>query len=423
MLLASRHILLLLLLATCLTGQRAWATQINCIDLSTLNQALKSAKKHDTLIISGGYCLSESLLIDKTLHLIGKGLPILDFQEKSTGIFITADSVTIEGICVSNIKKSSINDHGSIVVEDANYARIENNAVLNGFFGIYLANSKHSVVASNYVEGEATIEQKTGNAIHLWQCDSILISGNTCVSHRDGVYLEFVTNTRVENNVSMFNIRYGLHFMFSHDDEYIHNKFLNNSAGVAVMYSKNVNMVSNIFQDNWGDASYGLLLKDITDGRLQDNVFDRNTIALLMEGTNRLAIENNRFLNNGWALKISANCEDNVLVDNGFMGNSFDVTTNGSIVMNSFDGNYWENYTGYDLDQNGVGDVPYHPVSLFSVMVETVPESLMLYRSFLTMLLDQTEHVMPSVTPAKLVDNKPLMSLPGAKEAYYAYSR
>ena len=71
-------------------------------------------------------------------------------------------------------------------------------------------------------------------------------------------------NTIIKNNLSEKNIRYGLHFMFSHSDTYTSNTFKNNGAGVAVMYSKHVKMENNRFEENWGPSAYGILLKDIT---------------------------------------------------------------------------------------------------------------------------------------------------------------
>jgi len=414
----------ILLVVVCLFVSGKWSTseassrQVdNARELAIL---LEQSGAGDTLLIKGYYCLEESIIIDKPLVLIGIDRPDFDFQSLSSGFVIRADSVTLEGLVIHNIKRSSINDYAAIYAENADYICIRGNRVYNGFFGIYLAKSSHSLVENNYVEGITTIEQSTGNAVHMWQCDHMVVQKNFLSHHRDGVYLEFVTDSRVAENVSRENIRYGLHFMFSHDDEYENNKFLHNSAGVAVMYSRNVSMIGNLFQDNWGDCSYGLLLKDIYDGTLKDNVFERNTIALLMEGTNRLDVRQNAFTSNGWACKIAANCEGNVIQDNSFCANSFDVATNGQTVMNGFDGNYWDNYEGYDLDGDGIGDVPYHPVSLFSVLVERVPESLMLYRSFLTQLLDKSEHVMPSVTPSALVDNEPLMNIPETNTAYHA---
>jgi nitrous oxidase accessory protein len=258
-----------------------------------LSNALKTSKPFDSLVISGHYCFTQALVIEKPLILLGKDFPSLDFQSLSAGIVLKADSIEIAWLGIFNIKKSSINDFAAIYAEDVGASNIHNNRVLNAFFGIYLANNTHSKVHHNYVKGHSTREQTTGNAIHLWQCDSIEIYNNYVTEHRDGIYLEFVTNSKVTENTSIANIRYGLHFMFSHHDVYTKNKFLKNEAGVAVMYSNHVSMVQNLFQDNWGDCSYGLLLKDIYDGELIDNVFERNTVALLMEGSNRLNIQNN----------------------------------------------------------------------------------------------------------------------------------
>ena len=60
--------------------------------------------------------------------------------------------------------------------------------------------------------------------------------------------------------------------MFSDRCKYLHNRFKQNGAGVAVMYTENVQMTDNVFEDNWGGSSYGLLLKDISDSRIASNM-------------------------------------------------------------------------------------------------------------------------------------------------------
>lgn len=94
---------------------------------------------------------------------------------------------------------------------------------------------------------------------------------------------------------------------------------------------------------------------------------------------------------------------------NNFFGNSFDVSTNGSLVLNTFNGNYWDKYEGYDLDRDGIGDVPYRPVRLYAVVVERMPHALMLMRSFMVYLMDKAEKIIPSLTPEQLMDEKPVM--------------
>lgn len=117
----------------------------------------------------------------------------------------------------------------------------------------------------------------------------------------------------------------------------------------------------------------------------------------------------NVFRDNGWALKVQASCSDDTITKNNFLGNTFDIATNGSLVLNNFDRNYWDKYDGYDLNRDGYGDVPYHPVSLYAMVAEKNPSVMMLFHSFIVSLLDRTEKVMPSITPTDLVDHIPFM--------------
>ncbi|MBL7826975.1 MAG: nitrous oxide reductase family maturation protein NosD, partial [Saprospiraceae bacterium] len=105
-----------------------------------------------------------------------------------------------------------------------------------------------------------------------------------------------------------------------------------------------------------------------------------------------------------------ASCDGNIIRQNNFIGNSFDVSTNGHLVLNIFEGNYWDRYEGYDLNRDGIGDVPFRPVSLYAVVVERMPYGIMLMRSFMVYLLDKTEKLIPSLTPEQLQDVQPRMS-------------
>jgi nitrous oxidase accessory protein len=128
-----------------------------------------------------------------------------------------------------------------------------------------------------------------------------------------------------------------------------------------------------------------------------------------MESTSRIEIAQNKFQHNGWALRIQASCSESDIHRNNFSANTFDVATNGTLQLNRFSSNYWDKYDGYDLNRNGIGDVPYHPVSLYSMVIEQNPNSLMLLRSFMVSLLDRAEKAIPSLTPETLVDASPLM--------------
>jgi nitrous oxidase accessory protein len=374
-----------------------------------LRPAISAAAHGDTVMVHGGIYKEGNIIVDKPLSLIGIGMPVLDGEKKYEVLSIKANYVLVTGFKVQYSGHASLDDPGGIKIYDSFYVHIISNELYDNFFGIYLQYSKYCVIRDNVIRAFGTEEQEIGNGIHCWKSDSLQIIGNRISGHRDGIYFEFVRGSVIWRNIAEDNIRYGLHFMFSNDDAYITNLFRRNGAGVAVMFTKNVKMFNNTFEDNWGDAANGLLLKEISDSYIFNNRFIRNTTGIYMEGTNRIEVEKNVLKDNGWGMKIQASCMDNKIIRNNFLRNTFDISTNGSLVLNTFDGNYWDKYEGYDLDKNHIGDVPYRPLSLFSVIVEKNPPTMLLYRSFIVTLLDRSEKIIPTLTPDNFIDGVPLM--------------
>jgi nitrous oxidase accessory protein len=377
--------------------------------IKTIRQALESAKHGDSILVDPGVYHEKGIVINKTIFLIGNGFPVLDGDGKYEIISVKANGVLVTGFKLIHSGVSSIEDFAGIKIYNSRDVIIRNNILEDTFFGIYSQYGTNCTIEKNILRAYSKEEQQAGNGIHCWKSDSMRIIANNISGHRDGIYFEFVTNSIIWRNSSIGNLRYGLHFMFSNHDAYIGNIFKNNGAGVAVMFSHHVKMICNFFEENWGDAAYGLLLKEIADSYLENNRFTKNTIGIYMEGASRINMEKNVFKNNGYALKIQASCMDIVLTKNNFLGNTFDVGTNGSLVLNRFDNNYWDKYEGYDLDKDKIGDVPYRPVSMYSMIIEQNPPAMMLFRSFMTTLLDKTEKIIPTLTPENLKDNYPLM--------------
>lgn len=405
----SKYLVIIFLM---LSGNLAFSGSIVVAPDSTQNPlkvAIEKARRFDTIHIKKGLYKTQNIVINKPLTIIGIQHPVLDGENKYEILTVRSDSVNIQGLTIKNSASSSIEEYSGIKVYNANHVQILDNILEDTFFGIYLYYSHNVLIKGNQITAHQVQEQQSGNGIHCWRSDSLQIIQNTIRGHRDGIYFEFVTQSLIWRNISTNNIRYGLHFMFSHDDAYIGNIFRNNGAGVSVMYTKGVKMFNNFFEKNWGDMAHGLLLKDISDSHISGNYFDQNTNAIYMEGASRIELTKNTFRNNGWAFKIQANCMDVNVLYNNFIGNSFDVGTNGSLVLNHFSENYWDKYEGYDLNRDQIGDVPYRPVSLYSMIVEINPPAMVLFRSLIISLMDKSEKILPSITPENLVDNKPLM--------------
>jgi nitrous oxidase accessory protein len=375
----------------------------------SLQVAVNEANSGDTLYIQSGTYNEQNILVDKRLTLIGENYPVIDGQKKGQLIVITHDSVVIAGLQLQNTGRSSMTDMAAIRLQDVARVTIDKNKLFNNTYGVYLQNSHYCTILNNAIHASSMDELNSGNGIHAWKSTNLYIGHNEVSGHRDGIYFEFVTDSKIYFNISTHNVRYGLHFMFSHRDTYSNNQFADNGAGVAVMYSKYVDMHNNTFRHNWGDAAYAILLKEISDSKIEHNLFIKNTVGIYMEGTSRIEVKYNEFKENGWALRVQASCDGNSFEKNNFMSNSFDVATNGTMMLNIFRQNYWDKYDGYDLNRNKVGDVPYYPVSMYSVVTEKIPSAMILYRSFLTDIMNQVEKLMPSVIPDNLRDDMPMM--------------
>lgn len=380
--------------------------------VTRIKEAILHSNNGDTILIHTGIYKEGNIIIDRPITLLGVGKPVLDGEFEYEVLSIKSHRVTIKGLTIQNSGRAVMSDPGGIKVYDSKYVTIEGNTLLNNYFGVYLQYATHCNIKNNTIIASQKEENQSGNGIHCWKSDSLQIVGNKVSGHRDGIYFEFVGQSVIWRNIAKNNLRYGLHFMFSHKNAYITNVFKHNGSGVAVMFSKEVVMMNNTFEENWGDAAYGVLFKELSDCYLSGNKFIRNTTGVFFEGSSRIIIEHNLFKANGWGMRLQASCIDNQIVNNSFIGNTFDVSTNGTLTLNHFNNNYWDKYEGYDLNKDKIGDVPYHPLSLYSVIVEKNPPAMLLYRSFMISLLDKSEKVLPSLTPENFVDKHPRMIAP-----------
>jgi nitrous oxidase accessory protein len=376
--------------------------------VSTLTRALQLAPAHARILVRAGTYREAMIVVDKPVTIEGQGWPI--FLGGEHDVFrVTADSVTIRGLVIRHLTPTAAEDRAAVRFSGVRGCALEHSRLYDTFFGVYLARSSDCRILGNTIRGSGGSQSLSGNGIHSWNSRRLTIEDNEVSGHRDGIYLEFTTDSRIQRNRSSRNLRYGLHFMFSHRCDYLENIFTANGAGVAVMYSDSVTMAGNTFERSWGSAAYGLLLKELRDSQIENNRFLGNTVGLWTEGTSRVMVSGNDFEENGWALRVFGDATDNQFRGNRFIGNSFDLGSAAGRSSNSFEANYWDRYRGYDLDHDGYGDVPFHPVRLFTLFVQQSEPALILLHSFFIDLLDLAERVIPSLTAETVIDRRPLM--------------
>ncbi len=385
----------------------------NCIFINIQDAINKSKPNSKIYIHDGIYNLEQEILIEKPIQLIAKDSNfqvILDAHQKQNVIYIkNTENVEISGLTLKNAGYSDIKEYAGIYAENSKNCKFLNNKIQDSTYGIYLARTHNSLIQKNQILANFKKEVQSGNGIHIWNGHFNILEENFIEGHRDGIYFEYSQDLKVIKNISQKNLRYGIHFMFCHNSHITENKFIYNPTGTALMYSRSLILLENEFSHSFGNSFMGMLLKEIDQSVIKNNLFYRNTTAIYFENSNRNQIETNQFIKNSIALEVMGNSYYNQFTNNKFKENLFDVFTNSKANENVYTKNFWDKYKGYDLNKDGLGDVPYKPVSLFGFWVSKNPSLAVLIKSPIVEFLELLERVFPSLSPENLQDESPLM--------------
>jgi nitrous oxidase accessory protein len=326
----------------------------------TLQNLIDKARSGDTLMIQSGV-YSGNLVLDKHLTLLGDSNPVIQGDGTGSVITIIADSCTVRGFVVQHCGSMLVDEDAGILVKSSHNI-IESNKLRDILFGIYLLHANNNRVAENSIIGgrQLALGDK-GSGIHIWNSQRNAFLGNTISDVRDGLYIQNANHTWIENNES-FNVRYGLHYMYADSNTFLNNSFHDNVAGAAIMYSRGIVMRNNIFAHNRGFASFGILFQDCHGLLADSNVVMDNVVGMFFEASTDNKFKHNVVAQNDVALEMFQNSTNNVFTENNFVDNLGPLTIVGKRTDSRWSlngrGNYWSSYDGYDLDGDGIGDVP-----------------------------------------------------------------
>ena len=377
-----------------------------------LAAALAVCAAGDTLVLAPGAHPGPARV---TRPIVLRGEPGAVIQGDGTGtvLMIGCDRVTLEDFEVRGSGHRVITVDSGIQVIRSIGVQIRRVRLRDVLYGVYGERCDSLLVENSDLVGRVAPLQEDGegNGINLWYCKGPRLVGNRERGFADGVYLSFVNGAIVKRNTLERNGRYGLHTMYCQENTLDGNRFAHNVAGCAIMFSNHLKVVHNDFWRNRGPRTYGLLLRDCSDGEFWDNRLVDNTIAVFFDGSNRNKFHGNLLEDNGWGLFIFASSASNEVAGNTFVHCDYPVALDMRYTTNRFDdgkvGNYWSDNAPYDLDGDGASDVPYSPVSAFAFLSKQFPDLSVLARSPAVAALSVAERVLPALRPSEAVDHYP----------------
>jgi nitrous oxidase accessory protein len=373
-------------------------------DHKSIQSAISAAKDGDLIeVMEGTY--SGNISINKSVHLRGINLPVLTAQAGYI-IDITSPGVIVEGFKIEfDSPELGLTDTGIFIAKGADDVLIKDNIISRIMFGIWNVEGRNIQIIDNKITGMKDLDRnKRGNCINLTGSQQAQIKGNILKYCRDGIYMEISHDAVVTGNNISFS-RYSVHTMWVDRGKFNDNIAHDNLVGLAIMYSRYSDISRNL---SYGNLTNGLLLNQSVRSTITSNKVIGNTKGVFLYNSILNMFEDNLIMNNQLGIHSWGGSEKNTIKGNSFINNEVQVKHVASRDQ-QWEGNFWSDYLGWDMTDDGVGDYAYESSSLVDYIFWRYPAARVLYSSPAMHVLWMIEKQFPIIDVPKVVDNKPLM--------------
>ncbi|WP_236725589.1 nitrous oxide reductase family maturation protein NosD [Solemya pervernicosa gill symbiont] len=380
-------------------------------------QALIDATEKNGVLSPPAGTYAGPVTIEQPITIDGRGEVTIDAGGKGSVIFLDTDGSTLKGLRLTNSGESH-NDIDSGVQVRGNFNVIKDNVIDNCLFGVDLQQSESNIVRRNKISSKPFDLGIRGDAIRLWYSFNNKITSNTIRNSRDMVVWYSKDNLIARNDAR--GGRYSLHFMYSQHNVVEENRYTDNTVGIFLMYSDDVVVRNNSITRAVGPTGVALGMKETSNVTIEGNQLLYNAVGLSLDvspyqpDTTNL-ISNNLIAFNNIGVDFLNDWPGNTFTANQFKSNITQVAVSdgASVNRNSWDGNYWDDYEGFDLDQNGIGDTPYELYSYADRIWMDVPAAQFFKGSPMLETLDFLERLAPFSEPEMVLrDAAPITTPP-----------
>lgn len=402
----------------------AMAKQRQVTTSDDLQQLLDSSEQGDTLILDGGRYLG-NFIIRHGITLQGLQGAIIDANGQGHALLLKSSNVVIKNLTIVNWGQDlTAQDAGIYTDQKSSHISIENNRLQGDGFGIWLQKGEHLKVLNNIIRGNSSLRSvDRGNGIQLSIVKNVEVRGNDIAHTRDGIYIISSEHNVLADN-KVHDLRYGVHYMYSHSNKVINNSAYNTRAGYALMSSRNLVVEGNSSKDS---QDYGFLLNFITSSQInhnkieqvwtkpQNKVLGRDGKGLFVYNSAYNTISNNVIDGCEIGIHLTAGSENTKIFSNSFINNPTQVkyvsTKKQEWSLNQR-GNFWSNYLGWDMDNDGIGELVFEPNDGIDKLIWQYPEMKVLMDSPAVIILRWVQRQFPVLRSPGITDSFPLMQSP-----------
>ncbi|HJW26000.1 MAG TPA: nitrous oxide reductase family maturation protein NosD [Rhodocyclaceae bacterium] len=341
-------------------------------------------------------------IITKPLTLEGDGKAIIDAGGKGTVLTVKANGVTLRGLVLRGSGDSHDAIDGGLMVEGRGH-RIENNVIEDVLFGISLHQVTDSVVRGNRIRSRPVDSADRGDGIRIWYSTHNRIENNDIGQIRDITVSNSPRNRFVGNTVR--DSRRALNFLFANRSLVEGNLFERNSTGIVALNSDGLLIRNNRILHAMDASGAGVALKETSAALVEGNDIVHCAHGIMADSPsnplNRIVFHGNRIAHNVTGVYFYGEKGGHIAIGNRFQSNLWPVSVvgNGDPLNDTWWGNYWDDYEGFDRNGDGVGDTPHEVYAYADRIWMATPASKFFRSSPVLELLDFLERLAPFSTP------------------------
>lgn len=359
-----------------------------------------------------------ALTIKRPVALHGMRGATLVGPGQGTVVRIEADSVLVDNLIVRGSGNNFVGEDAAVRAKGVGVV-VRHVSSEDNLFGVAFEACSKCVLEDSYVRGADTHLSLRGDGVKLWEAHDSIVRRNHLERVRDMV-VWYSRRVVCEDNLVQHS-RYGTHFMYAHDGVARRSRLLDDVVGVFVMYSSRLRVENNVLGGAHGAAGVGLGFKESDGVVVTDNAIVGNTSGIYLDNTPRnprekVVFSGNLIGVNELALRVHGAALGITFVHNVFRQNAdlVEVDGNNDVTKLDFHENQWSDYAGYDLDDDGFGDVPFTWDRLSTAVVQESASVRFFHGTVALQMVDLVAKAFPLLARKPvLVDPRPAMHLKG----------
>ena len=386
--------------------------------VNPLQDAIDKASPHAIIKLQNGI-YKGNITITKPLSIVGLGNNVIIEGEQSGSVI----TITSSHVKLQNLQIRGSGDHmyaidAAISMHHVNSCEIIQCHISDALYGIDMDMVTNSLIKNNYITSKSFDIPLRGDGLKLYYSNKNTFDSNIIEKVRD-VTLNYSNENLFTNNQFLSN-RFSTHISLSRGNVLRENRYRYNSVSIMLMGAKDTNVSHNTIHSSNGAAGIGVMIGAVSNFLFEKNSVRYNAKALYIDGKEKEKgikrfIIDNEIAYNGEAFHFHATIKDNNITKNRVFGNIEDVVKD---VEGSFDPsnrvayNYWDRYSGFDRDNDGIGDTPYEVYQYADKLWQYNKTVKFFYASPIMTLLNFLSQLAPFIEPNMVMkDNKPLVNI------------